>query len=203
MFLINEILNFGVGRRQEALDRLAWIHALMSPHDGFVRAIVAKYLGDGTRHTILRLWQDEEAYRAFRATPDGSYGKGRPEGLYVNDPVVPQWNSITAEDHIGTGAFLVKTQWQVPEDTWDAFDAANQRVEQLALTLGLKGVNEFRATDRSEGLTLGRFESRAAYERLLDSPDFSAIRREMPEGIERISVGCYEVVSDVLPKSQH
>jgi heme-degrading monooxygenase HmoA len=199
MLLINEILNFGVGRRQEALDRLAWIHGLMAPHDGFVRAIVAKYLGDGTRHTILRVWRDEAAYKAFRATPDGNYGRGRPEGLYINDPVVPQWNSLHDADHLGAGPFLVKTQWEVPEDAWDAFDAANQRVEKLAMTLGLKGVNEFRATDRSEGLTIGRFESRAAYEALLEHPEFGAIRREMPEGINRISVACYEVVSEVLP----
>lgn len=200
MFLINEILNFGMGRRQEALDRLAWIHGLMAPHDGFERAIVAKYLGDGTRHTILRVWRDEDAYKAFRATPDGSYGKGRPEGLYVNDPVVPQWHSIVAADRIGAGPFLVKSQWQVPVDAWDGFTAANERVEALARTLGLVGVNEFRAADRSEGLTVGRFESRSAYETLIEHPDFGAIRRDMPEGIERISVACYEVVSDVLPK---
>jgi heme-degrading monooxygenase HmoA len=200
MFLINEILNFGMGRRHEALDRLAWIHGLMSPHDGFVRAIVAKYLGDGTRHTILRVWRDEDAYKAFRASPDGSYGKGRPEGLYVNDPVVPQWHSIVDADHIGAGPFLVKTQWQVPEDAWDAFNTANHRVEALARTMGLVGVNEFRAADRSEGLTVGRFESRAAYETLIEHADFAAIRREMPDGILRISVACYEVVSEVLPK---
>ena len=200
MFLINEILNFGMGRRQEALGRLAWIHGLMAPHDGFVRAIVAKYLGDGTRHTILRVWRDEDAYKAFRATPDGNYGRGRPEGLYTNDPVVPQWNSVSEADHMGAGPFLVKTQWQVPEDAWQAFNAANQRVEALALTMGLKGVNEFRAVDRGEGLTIGRFESRAAYETLIEHPGFLAIRRDMPEGISRISAACFEVVGDVLPK---
>jgi heme-degrading monooxygenase HmoA len=200
MFLINEVLNFGMGRRQEALDRLAWIHGLMAPHEGFVRAIVAKYLGDGTRHTILRVWRDEDAYRTFRASPDGNYGRGRPEGLYVNDPVVPQWNSIEDADHIGAGPFLVKTQWEVPDDAWDAFIAANRRVEGLALKMGLKGVNEFRATDRSEGLTIGRFESRTAYEGLIEHPDFLAIRRDMPEGITRLSVACHEVVSDVLPE---
>jgi heme-degrading monooxygenase HmoA len=199
MFLINEILNFGMGRRQEALDRLAWIHGLMEPHDGFVRAIVAKYMGDGTRHTILRVWRDEDAYRAFRASPDGNYGRGRPEGLYVNDPVVPQWHSVEAGDHIGAGPFLVKTQWEVPEEAWDGFNATNQRVEAVALKMGLRGVNEFRAADRSEGLTIGRFESRAAYEALIEDPAFLAIRREMPEGINRISAACYEVVSEVLP----
>jgi heme-degrading monooxygenase HmoA len=201
MFLINEILNFGVGRRQEALDRLGWIHGLMAPHDGFMRAIVAKYLGDGTRHTILRVWRDEATYRAFRATPDGNYGRGRPEGLYVNDPVVPQWNGLSDADHIGFGAFLVKTQWEVPEDAWDAFNTADERVEKLALTLGLKGANHFRATDRSEGLTIGRFEGRAAYEALLEHGEYANIRGEMPEGINRLSSACYEVVSEVLPRS--
>jgi heme-degrading monooxygenase HmoA len=201
MFLVNEILNFGMGRRQEALDRLGWIHGLMAPHDGFVRAIVAKYLGDGTRHTILRVWRNEDAYRAFRASPDGNYGRGRPEGLYVNDPVVPQWAAQGAEDHLGAGPFLVKTQWAVPEDDWGAFDAANAAVETLALTLGLKGANHFRATDRSESLTVGRFESRAAYEALLEHPEYAKVRGAMPEGVSRLDSACYEVVSEVLPKS--
>lgn len=199
MFLINEILNFGAGRRQEALDRLAWIHGLMAPNDGFVRAIVAKYLGDGTRHTILRVWRDEDAYSAFRAGPDGNYGRGRPEGLYVNDPVVPQWRGLGGEDHLGAGPFLVKTQWAIAEDAWDAFRAADERVEALALTLGLKGANHFRATDRSEGLTVGRFESRAAYEALIEHPEYARIRGTMPEGVTRLHSACYEVVSDVLP----
>ena len=201
MYLVNEILDFGIGRRQEALDRLGWIHSLMAPHDGFVRALVAKYLGNGTYHTILRVWRDEEAFTAFRATPDGNYGRGRPEGLYATVPVVPRWVSIADEDHLGAGPFLVKTQWEVTEDAWDAFNAANEQVEKLALTMGLKGVNEFRATDRSEGLTIGRFESRSAYEALIEHPDYVSIRQGMPEGITRASVDCFEVVSEVLPKA--
>src|SRR5687767_13401062 len=88
MFAQNEILVFTPGRKQEGLERLAWIHSLMAPQPGFKMAFVAKYLGDGTRHTIMRFWEDEAAYQAFRATPDGNYGRNRPEGLYVNEPVV-------------------------------------------------------------------------------------------------------------------
>ncbi len=81
MFLVNEILVFSRGRRQEALDRLAGIHALMAKQPGFQRTYVAKFLGDAVSHTILRIWQDEEAYLTFRAGPDGNYGRGRPEGV--------------------------------------------------------------------------------------------------------------------------
>ena len=39
----------------------------------FLVAFVAKYLGDGTRYMIMRLWQDESAHQAFRASPDGGF----------------------------------------------------------------------------------------------------------------------------------
>ena len=56
MFAQNEILVFSPGRKQEGLERLAWIHSLMSPQPGFKEAFVAKYLGDGTRHTSADLF---------------------------------------------------------------------------------------------------------------------------------------------------
>jgi hypothetical protein len=118
----------------------------------------------------------------------------------VNDAVVPQWDAPGAEDHLSAGQFLVKTQWAVPEDGWDAFEAADAAVEALALTLGLKGANHFRATDRSESLTVGRFESRAAYEAVLEHPEYAKVRGTMPEGVNRLYSACYEVVSEVLPK---
>ena len=78
MYVRNEILVFTPGRGKEGLERLNWIHSLMAPHAGFRDAIVAKYLGDATRHTIMRFWENEEAYDAFRASPDGNYSSNRP-----------------------------------------------------------------------------------------------------------------------------
>ena len=78
MFLLNEILVFAPDRRQEALDRLAWIHGLMAKRSQRTRcAIVARNVGDSVRHTILRYWDSAGAYQAFREGPDGNYGRGQ------------------------------------------------------------------------------------------------------------------------------
>jgi heme-degrading monooxygenase HmoA len=202
MFLINEILNFTPGRRQEALDRLSYIHGLMAPSPGFVQAIVAKYLGDGTKHTVLRFWQDEAAYQKFREGPNGNYGRNRPEGLYNNDQVVPQWNSFDVADGSGSGAYLVKVQQPVPEEAWDGFMDVTKRISAVATGLGgMVSSRHFRAKDRSEGLTVARFRGRDDLEKMLESPAFvQIVAPMMAAGGPPPSTQCYEVVSEVGPK---
>ena len=200
MFLMNEILVFSPGRRQEALDRLAWIHGLMAGQPGFVRVFVSKYLGDGTSHTILRLWQDEASLLRFRETPDGNYGRNRPEGLYVNQQVVPQWVNAPTDEDLKGGPFLIKTQREVPETAWDAFDATMAKIVGVARSAGMQAAVTLRAKDRSESLTVARFPSRSEFESFLESPEFGAARQGMPEGEKPTSTSCYEVVSEVTPK---
>ncbi len=199
MFLVNEILVFGRGRRQEALDRLGWIHGLMAKQPGFERALVAKFLGDAVSHTILRFWQDEEAYLTFRQTPDGNYGRGRPEGLYVNEKVIPQWISTKEAAGVESGPFLVKTDWEVPEAAWPAFNEGERQMEDIEMTFGLLGVKQFRAKETSVGITIARFPSRAELEALIESQEFKKAREGLPEGVNRISSLCYEIVSEVTP----
>ena len=202
MFLINEILNFTPGRRQEALDRLSYIHGLMAPSAGFVQAIVAKYLGDGTKHTVLRFWESEDAYQKFREGPNGNYGRNRPEGLYVNDQVVPQWNGLYEEEGNAQGNFLVKVQQPVAEDQWDQFTSRNRGIQDVVSNLGgLASARHFRAKDRSEALTVVRWQGRENLERLLESPDFAKLVAPMiAAGAKLPSTECYEVVSEVAPK---
>jgi heme-degrading monooxygenase HmoA len=121
MYLVNEILVFAPGRHKEAIDRLEYIHGLMAGAPGFRVGLVGKYLGGATRHTVLRFWEDEAAYQAFRAGPNGNYGRNRPEGLYTNEPVVPAWNEVVEVPGDAQGAFLVKVQRDVPEDAWEAY----------------------------------------------------------------------------------
>jgi hypothetical protein len=200
MFLINEILDIAPGRREEGRARLAWIHSLMANKSGFRKAIVAKYLGDGTRHTILRCWEDEAAYLAFRAGPDGNYGRGRPEGLYANDPVVPQWNSLWETFGMGGEGYLIKQQWEVPEAAWEAFSLQEQAMAELARDAGrLSEYQLLRAKDRSEALALIRLSDREALEDLVENPDYAAARKALPEGVKLVSTACYEVVSEVGP----
>jgi len=197
MFLLNEVLVFTPGRRQEALDRLAWIHGLMASKPGFRRAIVAKYLGDGTRHTVLRLWEDAEAFRSFREGPDGNYGRGRPEGLYRNESVTPQWNGVLEAESGAQGPFLVKVVREVPSVSWGAFALYQTQLQEfLSGSEGVTGLQAFRATDRDESLLITRFRDRASFERLLESAGFPAVASAAPPGIVPRSMECYEVVSE-------
>ena len=201
MFLVNEILVFTPGRRQEGLDRLGWIHGLMAPQPGFIGAIVAKYQGDPTKHTVLRFWENIEAYQRFREGPDGNYGRGRPEGLYSNEQVVPQWESVLEGKGDAKGSFLVKVQMEVPEGAWDGFTEHRKRVQAAALSFGgVEYFRQFRAKDRSEALLVGRWRSRDDAERWSESAEFGAVRGGAPEGVQPISAQYFEVASDVGPK---
>jgi heme-degrading monooxygenase HmoA len=200
MFLLNEILVFSPGRRQEAIDRLGWIHGLMASKPGFQRAIVAKYLGDGSRHTVLRMWDDVDAYRRFREGPDGNYGRGRPEGLYTNESVTPQWNSTLEWDSGSPGPFLVKVLRDVPPATWDQFAAyQTQMRDLLAGSAGVTAALACRATERDEALLITRFQDRAVFEGLTESPNFAATAAAVPAGVAVRRVECFEIVSERTP----
>ncbi len=203
MFAVNEILAFGTGRRQEALDRLAWIHGLMVKHQGFRHALVAKYLGDVTRHTIMRFWEDEDAFRAFRATDDGNYGRGRPEGLYETVRVITPLLGIgtgEAEGSEASGNFLVKIQQEIPEDAWDAFTGFATGMTNFAKNIpGLVWVRQLRAQNENQALIVVRYRDRKAFEDLSESQTYLDAMKRLPEGVRTVSVECFEVVSDVYP----
>jgi heme-degrading monooxygenase HmoA len=200
MFLVNEILVFSPGRRQEGEDRLAWIHSLMAPNPGFKQALVAKYLGDPFRNTVLRFWDNIEAYQKFRETPDGNYGRNRPEGLYTNERVVPQWDSIHETEGSAQGDFLVKVHREVPENGWDSFTQAIKVAEPALKSNGVVYARHFRARDQNQALTVARFQSRENVERFTASPEYLKMIQSMPEGVVPGRIEFFEVVSDVGPK---
>jgi heme-degrading monooxygenase HmoA len=206
MFLLNEILIFTPGRRHEALDRLAWIHGLMAADPGFQRAIVAKYLGEGLRHAVLRVWDDEQSYQRFREGPEGNYGRGRPEGLYSNEKVIPQWQSVVETVGTGNGRHLVKIQYDVPADRWEDWIEHQKRLHGIRHSLGgLAGAWTFRSKkgheDGDESLSIARFEGRHTQERLLDSADFVKTLLDNPDGVKLQSIENFEIVSETLPAS--
>jgi heme-degrading monooxygenase HmoA len=201
MFLINEILDFGAGRRQEALDRLAWIHSLMANKPGFKFAIVAKYLGDASKHTILRVWEGEESYKAFRATPDGEYGKGRPEGLYQTVRVIPQWDGFDELAGKGTGNYLVKIETEVPAAAHEAFKDYQKRVRgAVADNPAFVSMYQFQQKDNGDGfLTMFRFASAADFDALYEDPRRVQGRAALPEGVSDPKIMCFQIVSEVFP----
>ena len=202
MFLLNEMLVVSRGRRQEAMERLAWIHGLMASKPGFRRAIVARYLGDEQKHAVLRVWDDEGAHQRFREGPDGNYGRSRPPGLYTNEQVVPQWESIVEARGSGEGSYLVMVHQEVPEASWEAWLAYQKRLHEFRQAQGgLHGVWTFRAKGRSESLSIARYHARGAHQRLVDSAEFLKAMEGEPEGVKRLSVQQFEVVSDTPPAS--
>jgi heme-degrading monooxygenase HmoA len=200
MFLLNEILVVAPGRRQEALDRLGWIHGLMAPKPGFRQAIVAKYLGDGSRHTVLRVWESEETFRSFREGPDGNYGKGRPPGLYTNETVVPQWTSMLESQAPDRGSYLVKTQYELPAEDWDSFTDHQRQLQAAMASLGTPvSAWVLRARDRDESLSVARFPDRAAFEQLLDSAAYLKVLETLPAGVKTLTTQCFEIVRETGP----
>jgi heme-degrading monooxygenase HmoA len=201
MYLLNEILVFAPGRHKEAIDRLEHIHSLMAASPGFRVGLVAKYLGAATRHTVLRFWEDEAAYQAFRAGPNGNYGRNRPEGLYTNEQVVPAWNQVFELQGTAQGTFLLKVQREIPENVWEAFGGWLKRAgELLAARGGLTGFRAFRAKDRSESLTIVRFRAREDFDAALEDPEFDRILAAVPEGVNAPKFECFDVVSEVRPQ---
>ena len=201
MYVLNEVLVFGLGRRKEALERLSWIHGLMSPHDGFKQAIVAKYLGDSLRHTIMRFWEDEEAYQAFRATPDGNYGRSRPEGIYTGERVIGPLVSYGEVNGNAAGNFYIKVQREVPAAAWSGLLDQQKAMLDLAPSLsGLVWARQLRAKDQDQALVVARFRSREDFENMIDSTEYVELQKKVPESVNLVRTECFEIVSDIGPK---
>ena len=92
-----------------------------------------------------------------------------------------------------------QTDWEVPEAAWPAFNEGERQMEDIEMAFGLLGVKQFRAKETSVGITIARFPSRAELEALIESQEFNKAREGLPEGVNRISSLCYEIVSEVTP----
>ncbi len=201
MFVLNEILVFSPGRRQEALDRLAWIHGLMAAQPGFREAIVARYLGDPARHTIMRFWDDEDIFQTFRAGPDGNYGRGRPEGLYVNERVATPLIGLAETAGSAKGDVLVKVQRDLAAGAWEAFLAVQKKMLSLGEQLpGLVWARSLRARDEDVSIAVTRLRSREDAAAMLDSKPYGDLEQQQPEGVTTTRTEVFEIVSEVGPK---
>ena len=177
MYMLQEILRVDPSRLQEAHDRLAWIHGLMSKHTGFVRASVSKAPGNETDHLILRAWNSEDAFRTFRATDDGQgYSRNRPAGLYEGLPVGRAWELVGESGGDG-GVYLMRCIGGVAEARRDAFIGG---LKQLRLD-GDASLQVWRCLDESPEhagsfLALVRTSDEQALKDALDAlPDFDTL----------------------------
>jgi heme-degrading monooxygenase HmoA len=207
MFLVQEIMKVRNTRQSEAVKRLNWIHGLMKPQPGFVRGIVARYLGNPTDYLILRVWDSGDAFRAFRATEDGqNYPKSRPEGLYEGVPVGREWELRIDSPGEVKGDYLVRSIYRVTPENADEFIANRQRHDGLALQVpGTASLQTFQCLDKDSEhsdtfLCLARRTSRDAYNDYLESPQSDEYRKGNRRGLySTVSTECYEVVDEVTP----
>jgi heme-degrading monooxygenase HmoA len=207
MFLLQEILKVRNTRQTEAVKRLNWIHGLMKPQPGFVRGVVARYLGNPTDYLILRAWDSAEAYRAFRQTEDGqNYPKSRPEGLYEGVPVGREWELKIDSPGEVEGDFLVRSIYRVTPENAEEFIENRRRHDALALQVsGTAGLQTWQCQDQDSEhadtfLCLARRTGRDAYNDYLESPQSAEYRAGNRRGLySTVATECYEVVDEVTP----
>ena len=205
MFLLQEVLRVRNTRQSEAIERLNWIHGLMQPNPGFVKASVARYLGNPTDYLILRAWADRDAYLAFRATPDGQdYPKSRPEGLYEALPVGREWTLEIDSPGSVAGDYLVRSVYRVAAEDATEFAENRRRHDGLALQVeGTAVLQTFRCQDQDSEhsdtfLCLARRTDRHAYNAYLESAQSAEYRAGNRRGLyATVSTECYEVVDEV------
>ena len=207
MYMLQEVLRVANSRQTEAVKRLNWIHGLMQPAPGFVRAQVSRFLGNPTDYLILRMWDAAADWSKFRETPDGAnYPKNRPEGLYEGLPVGRNWELEIESQNGGLGNYLVRSIYKVGEGDEGEFIDNRRRHDKLALqTPGTVGLQTFRCTDddpenKGTFLVLARRTDRDAYNAYLESKQAAEYRQGNRRGLYRtVSTECYEVVDEVVP----
>jgi hypothetical protein len=174
----------------------------MAPHAGFSQALVARDTSNEASHLILRIWESQAAYDAFRATPDGGYGKGRPEGLYQNRPVDRFFTQVAHTAGSGQGDFLVRALLNVTPEKWDAFTATRRAHDSARVPVG--GVTDmglWRWTEGDHALALHQQTSRADWDRWDQSAERAAYRTQAPAGLaSALEMGFYQVVTRVGAK---
>jgi heme-degrading monooxygenase HmoA len=207
MYALQEVLRVSNSRQTEAIKRLQWIHSLMKPQPGFVRAQVSRFLGNPTDYLILRVWDSAGDWARFRETPDGAnYPKSRPEGLYEGLPVGRNWELAIDSPGSGPGSYLVRSIYKVADGRGDEFVENRLRHDKLALEVaGTAGLQTFRCTDddaenRDTFLVLGRRTGRDAYNAYLESKQAAEYRAGNTRGLYRTqATECYEIVDEITP----
>lgn len=203
MYLVQEILHFGTGRNSEAVNRLKWIHSLMQPNPGFVAAQICSYLGNSSRHLILRMWEDKESFMAFRATPDGQgYSKNRPEGIYEGQPVGREWEDIIDTPGSDKGNFLIRGVFDITEGRWDDYISLRRSQDEVHLKMGgLQYSRNFKQLDEeNSALMLIRKTSREDHLKYMESHVLADLRATGPAGTFTPKGNEYYEIIDELTK---
>ena len=138
MYLHHELREVDDSRQDEALKRISMLHHLMCKHDGFVRSLACRYLGNTTQYAWLRMWRTSADHVEFRKTQAAvGFASTRPDGLYWPLPggiaSDAHWNSVSHAGQEGVGNYLLRIAFTVPPNASDQFLDFQSLVAEAAL----------------------------------------------------------------------
>ena len=203
MYLVQELLRFGNGRNREAVARLHWIHSLMQPQPGFLGAQVCAYLGNSSRHLILRMWQDKDAFLAFRATPDGAgYSASRPQGIYEAEPCGREWELAAETLGPHSGDWLMRGEFDIAQGRWDDYLKLRAMQDRMHLASGgLVLSRQFKQLDADNtALMLIRKTGRQDHLQYMENENAPGANDDRPRGTFTARGNqYYEIIDETLP----
>ena len=203
MYLHLELKQVPHDRLIEAIERLSRLHALMAQNEGFVEAQTYRYLGSPGQYLVVRTWQDAEAHKAYRASPEAvAFGVGRSAVMPYKNLVVQHWDELARTAGDGVGDFLVRTLHKVGAGSDDAYLDSRRRRDSLDVKAG--GVVDVRTyrplsgvDDEAGAMVLERRHDRAGYDTYLESPASTDYEASVSPGLYTTElVECYEVVQE-------
>ena len=204
MLFLHEKLTATASRQNDVVARVRNIHSYMQKHPGFIRARVARYLGDPNEYLVMRWWRSAEDLAEHGRNPIvPDWGANRPEGIYLVPPKTTRWESVTAASQPWTGFFLRTILKPTAVDPAALLADLTRHTEDAISKGEMTSADVFTASTDSEFaggvLLLAGFEDRDAFNRYLESKDGAEFANPNPQ-FETLLTGCFELVEEALPE---
>ena len=187
MLVLMQILRCGSGRQKEALQRLHWIHSLMSARSDSGGCIVAKHLGNPVDFLILRFWQTPDAMKrrtnSYYQDQWDIFPPNEPEGIYQTQDIAHHWEEVSRIEGDDEGGFIWRSTFRVPASNWDEFLECRRQDDAVMKKSGgiVHSVTYRSSDDQEEALVLTRLRDRSAFESILVNPERVALETRTME----------------------
>jgi quinol monooxygenase YgiN len=205
MLFLHERLTATASRQQEVLERVRAIHSYMRKHPGFIRARVARYLGNPNDYLVMRWWRTAEDLAEHGRNPAvPNWGANRPEGIFLVPPNTTRWESATESEQPWSG-FFVRTIYKPKEmNSSRLLDDLRQHTKEAIGQAKMTSADIFTAREdgefREAVLVLAGFKDRDAFNLYLKGKEAAGLA-DPNAGFEAVLSGCFEVVEQVLPEA--
>jgi len=197
MYLHLELKRMATDRLQEAVERLHYLHSLMSQTPGFLDAQIWEYLGNPAQYLVVRAWTEGAAHAAYRASDlSKTFAASRPAHFIYENYAVEEWDCLLETAGSGAGDYLVWLRQSIDPSAQEVLLAARKREEAAAVASG--GVGSLRTSrmlpndkaDPSRLMSLQRWSGRDAYGAYLSTVPTTDVR---PEGL----VEAYKLIDEL------